>query len=340
MTDNSTMTPPTSERKRGRDHDPNPKDKKIPRDGQEEGKKADPTASDLSEIEGAPNSANLKASNLATQVEEVPVEDLQSKSVSLQAQEDTTNTHDYNQEVNNNKNSNGNKTKKNDATHAAIAEEDQMSVEEIVFCLDFSHGFVNPSEAYEQLPNDLKKHRTAFESSDIEKLKKFIDEAPTIFQLPVDTPLPLSVERWQDIFADAVTIVAKKNPKRKYKLFGHTLAGTHPQDLLPPEAFDAGRIAESPIACALGGAYHFFGCLWTMDRDILIDWMVQHIAPTDLWKTKLPIKARNLSLGFKATELFHESPTSFHCIEASMAKVMQMKNRDDPENGQSKSENT
>jgi hypothetical protein len=298
------MMLPTSEGKRGRDPDnaaapkpyPNPKDKKIPRDGQE-GKNADPSESVLSEIEDAPNSANLKASNLATRVEEVPAEDLQSKLGSLQAHEDTTNTHDHNQEVNNNKHSKDNKTNKNDATHAAITEEDHMSVEEIVFCLDFSHGFVNPSEAYDQLPDNLKKHRTAFESSDGEKLKKFIDEAPTIFQLPVDTPLPLSVERWQDIFADAATIVAKKNPKRKYKLFGLTLAGTHPQDFLPPDAFDAGHIAESPLACALGGAYHFFGCLWTMDKDILIDWMVQQVAPTDLWKTKLPIWLEKNILG-------------------------------------------
>jgi hypothetical protein len=338
MTDDSTMTLPTSEGKRGRDHDtaatpkpsPNPKDKKIPKDGQG-GKKADPTASDLSEIEEAPNSANSKASNLATQVEEVPVEDFQTKSAYVQVHEDTTNTHDNNQESNTNKNTNDNKIKNNDDTHAAIAEEDQMSVEEIVFCLDFSHGFVNPSEAYDKLPSDLKKHRTVFASSDVEQIKKLIDEAPTTFQLPVDTLLPLSVERWQDIFADAANIVAKKNPKRKYKAFGLTLAGTHPQDILPPEAFDAGRIAESPIACALGGAYHFFGCLWTMDKDTLIDWMVQQIAPTDLWKTKLPIKARNLSIGFKATEIFDESPTSLHCIEASMAKVMQMKKRDDPE---------
>jgi hypothetical protein len=68
-----------------------------------------------------------------------------------------------------------------------------------------------------------------------------------------------------------------------------------------------------------------------MDKDVLIDWMAQKILPTDLWKDKLPIKTRNLALGFSDQELFDEDPKLFHCIEVSMAKVMQMKNRENPE---------
>ena len=368
MTDDLTMTLSTPEGKRGRDPgdtatltpSPNPKDKKMQRDTHV-GKKATPSEDFLDEIEDNPERSDLTPSNLNDKFDDV----YESDGANQQDSIDLTNTNDkvdhYDTKNNNNTdnkkekntekdiyNDNNNEEQKNhddeedeeekeaDADKNAATDKDEeqqedMSVEEQVFCMDFSHGFLNPTDAYDNLSTDIKKHRTVFMASDGETLKQFIDDAPEIFQLPANTTLPLSVEKWHDIFVAAAPILAKKNPKRKYKQFGLTLAGTHPQDLLPPTAFDSDRILESPLACALGGAYQFFGCLWTMDKDFLIDWMVQKITPTDLWEEKMPIKTRNLALGFSAKEIFDEAPTSFHCIEASMAKIMKMKNRENPE---------
>jgi hypothetical protein len=108
-----------------------------------------------------------------------------------------------------------------------------MSVEEMVFCMDFSHGVLKPTKGYDNLSADTKKKRSSFEAKDGEKLKLLIDEALATFQLPDHLTLPLSIEKWHDIFAAAATIIAKKNAKRKYKEFGLTLAGTHPRTFCP-----------------------------------------------------------------------------------------------------------
>jgi hypothetical protein len=145
-----------------------------------------------------------------------------------------------------------------------------------------------------------------------------------------DTELPLSVDAWNRIFQSTSNLISKKNPKQKYKDFGITLAGTHPQDVLPPEDFFDSKILESPIACALGGAYNYYGCIWVGDSDTVIDWKKEQILPTALWQL-FPIKHRNLAKAFTADEIFNESPSSLHCIESSMAVKMKIKDRDDPE---------
>jgi hypothetical protein len=58
--------------------------------------------------------------------------------------------------------------------------------------------------------------------------------------------------------------------------------------------------------------------------------MEEQIMPTELWQL-FPIKSCNLAKAFTAEEIFNKSPTSFHCIKASMAAKMKFKDRDDPE---------
>jgi hypothetical protein len=67
-----------------------------------------------------------------------------------------------------------------------------------------------------------------------------------------------------------------------------------------------------------------------MDQDFIIDWMEHQISPTPLW-LEFPIKERNLAKPFTLEEMFTEAKSLFHCIEASMAVAMQIKNREDPE---------
>jgi hypothetical protein len=67
-----------------------------------------------------------------------------------------------------------------------------------------------------------------------------------------------------------------------------------------------------------------------MEKEYIIDWMEPKISPTPLWQT-FPIKDRNLALPFSQSEMFSEAKSSFHCIEASMASAMRVKNREDEE---------
>jgi hypothetical protein len=171
----------------------------------------------------------------------------------------------------------------------------------------------------------------------MENVLEHIDSAPELFNM-LNSSLPfLSVDAWTQIFESTSIITSKKNPKRKYKDFGISLAGTHPQNLLPLEDFHDSKILESPIACALGGAYHFYGCIWVKNDDFLINWTTETIKPTELWN-KFPIKTRNLATAFSHEEMFNKDSSSLHCIEASMAAKMKVKQRDNPEEWMAKLE--
>jgi hypothetical protein len=349
MTEESTMMISTPEGKRGRDPDnavylnpsPNPQDKKMQRHVHG-GKTTSPLDAVLGEIEENPKPTALVASNLMTKFDD-EAKDEGTIDLTKEKDEDTNN-----EAENKNNDNKKEKTTKKETTYDYYNEEDDseedddnkeeqkedeedMSTEDPVFCMDFSHGFLKPTDAYKNLARETKQSRTTYTAKDSDHLQTLIIAAPDIFHLPDDIDLPISVEQWHKIFVAAAPILSKKNAKKPYKAFGLTLAGTHPQDLLTQESFDNDRIIESPLACALGGAYLFYGCIWNMDKDFLIDWMAPKIDPTDLWKNKLAIKTRNLALGFSATEIFDEDPKSFHCIEASMAKTMLMKDRGNPE---------
>jgi hypothetical protein len=207
--------------------------------------------------------------------------------------------------------------------------EDISDGEEIIFCMDFTLGFQNPTDSYYELSKTIQKRRAVFDPTDVDKIQKLIEEAPAIFHLK-DTQLPLSTSVWECIFLEASAIRTKKNLKNRYRAFGLTLAGTNPEDILSSECFDGYRIVKSPLACALGGAYQYFGCLWRIGQDFVINWMEHQISPTPLW-LEFPIKERNLAKPFTLDEMFTEDKSSFHCIEASMAVAMQIKNREDPE---------
>jgi hypothetical protein len=138
----------------------------------------------LNKIDDEHNSAELKASTLSRST---AVHDGDPK-VSIQNNEDTTkNNHDNKQEKTNNRHPNN-----NDKTYHAPVEAtaDEMSIEETIFCMDYSHGFANPSEAYDQLPEVMKKHHTVYVMADVEKLQKLIKDAPTTFHLPDNITFP------------------------------------------------------------------------------------------------------------------------------------------------------
>jgi hypothetical protein len=353
MTDESTMVLSSPDGKRGRDPgntvyqkpSPNPQDKKTQRNAQG-GKTTSPLDAVLGEIEENPTPAVLVASNLLTKFDDQAQAD---EAIDLTKEDEDTDDEEKNKDndkkkektteketTNDNYNKQDDREEEDDDKEEQENDKDDMLTEDPVFCMDFSHGFLKPTDAYTTLPRATKKSRTRFKVEDTDHLQKLIGAAPGIFNLPDDITLPLSVEKWYDIFVSAEPVLSKKNPKKQCKSFGLTLAGTHPQDLLTQESFDNERIIESPLACALGGAYLLYGCLWNMDKEFLIDWMSPKIAPTHLWKNKLPIKNRNLALGFSKDEIFEDDPKSFHCIEASMAKVMQMKDRENPKEWEEK----
>jgi hypothetical protein len=251
----------------------------------------------------------------------------------------TTEKMNNNNKNSNNKNANTQLAKLDNPSAKSEADEtdpneDADPMDKDIFCLDFTHGFKKPTDNWKELPDAIKKRRVIFDQTDESNILELIQDAPALFKME-NAKLPLSVDAWNRIFQSTSNLISKKNPKRKYKDFGITLAGTHPQDVLPPEECFDSKFLESPIACALGGAYNYYGCIWVDDSDTVIDWKEEQILPTELWQLS-PIKHRNLAKAFTDDEIFNESPSSLHCIEASMAVKMKIKDRDDPEEWKAK----
>jgi hypothetical protein len=339
MTEEATMTDPTPEGKRNRDNDevktqgrsPNPKDKKVHRFVRES-EKADPAEPIFKEIDDTPEKTGFTTSGQFDAMnDELPVLEFTHGETSKQSDDLLY--------INNKQPIHNNTTEKDKHTFTTpekgtynkdkMDAEDVSDGEEIIFCMDFTLGFQNPTDSYYALSDTVQKRRAVFDPTDANKIQKLIEEAPAIFHLK-DTQLPLSTSVWECIFLEALVIRAKNNPNNLYRAFGLTLAGTNPEDILSSESFDGYWIVESPLTCALGGAYQYFGCLWHMGQDFIIDWMEHQISPTPLW-LEFPIKERNLAKPFTLEEMFTETKSSFHCIEASMAVAMQIKNQEDPE---------
>jgi hypothetical protein len=322
---------------------PNPKDKKIsrPRQG---GAKIDSLATIFAEMDEYPASTEATVRNRGDAMDDSPdLSDTRASSdphsaVVVKASKTLSDHIAPSSETSDHdgiKHNDDAKTTNKIVNAAHAVNKDKMdsaasaSVEESVFCMDFTLGFKNPTEYFDKLHEDTKKKRSVFDGTDLALIENFIEEAPALFGLE-NAQFPLSVDTWFNIFLAAYPIKSKKNPKRRFNTFGLTLAGTNPENVLSQESFDGYRILESPLACALGGAYNSYGCLWTSEGSVLIDWMEEKIEPTKLWQT-FPIKERNLAKPFSASELFTESKSSFHCIEASMSVAMRMVNREDPE---------
>jgi hypothetical protein len=61
--------------------------------------------------------------------------------------------------------------------------EDVSDGEEIIFCMDSTLGFQNPTDYYYALSDTAQKRRAVFDPTDADKIQKLIEEAPAIFHL-------------------------------------------------------------------------------------------------------------------------------------------------------------